>query len=473
MSSPAPPPSGPLDPVPARLEPSAAATAAAANGSSTGADPGLASEAAEAIARPRAAGPPRRRGRLSVRTFTSLDDSNYRWYFLSLLGHFASMNTQMFIRGYLVFEMTGSFAALGFVSLANAVPNVGLSMIGGVFTDRVRHKKHIVQVCQLVNAAVTFAIAALLFAGELRVEHLILSAFVQGITNSFMNPARQSLTNEVVGRDRLMNALALNNAGMNVTRLMVPTFAGWTLAALGPGYGIEGAEWIFTAMGTLYLLSVATLFRVLEPPSEVRSTPVGHVFRQLADGIRYIWRTPTVRMLLLINVLFVMCAMPYFQLLPGFVRQVLDGGPTQLGLLMSIQGVGSLVGSLVIASLPNRNRGRLLIGSAIVLGAGLLMFSLSTWYWVTAGILLIVGVGQAGRMSISQVLVQTYTDDAYRGRVLSVYTMEMGIVQMGTFLVALLAAAMGPQFAIGLTSVALLLLGVYTLFFLPRLRDLE
>jgi MFS family permease len=422
----------------------------------------------------RPGGMPPRRARFSIRTFTSLKDPNYRWYFLSMLGHFASMNTQMFIRGYLVFEMTGSFAALGLVSLANAVPNVGLSMIGGVFTDRVRKRKRLIQACQLINAIFTLAVGLLLFTDALRVEHLITAAALQGVTNAFMMPARQALTNDVVGRDRLMNALALNQAGMNVTRLMMPTFAGWTLAALGPGYGTEGAEYVYFAMAALYLSSVVTLFKVHETGRvETHDTPLSHVFRQLNDGLSYIWRTPTIRMLLIINILFVMAAMPYFQLLPGFVRQVLDGGPSQLGLLMSIQGIGSLVGSLVIASLPNKHRGMLLIASGLVLGVGLLFFSWSTWYWVTAGILLVVGVGQAGRMSISQVLVQTYTDDEFRGRVLSVYHMEMGIVQFGTFIVALIASQVGPQIAIGGTAVALMSAALLTLLFVPSFRRLQ
>src|SRR5690606_24099510 len=168
-----------------------------------------------------------------------------------------------------------------------------------------------------------------------------------------------------------------------------------------------------------------------------------------------------------------MGSMPYFMLLPGFAREVLDAGPSGLGLLMSIQGIGSLVGSLVIASLPNKRRGLILLGSAFGLGCSLVLFAWSESFMLTAIIMSAVGLGQAGRMSLSQVLVQTYTADEYRGRVLSIYMMEMSLVQFGTFLVALIANVVGPQLAIGGTAVGLVSLSVYLFLFVPKFRYLD
>ncbi|MEX2230406.1 MAG: MFS transporter [Dehalococcoidia bacterium] len=427
----------------------------------------------DAIAPHARRGAHRGRARFSIRTFSSLRDPGYRWFFISLFSHFASMNMQMFIRGYLVFELTGSYAALGVMALANGVPQLGFSLFGGVIADRVAQKKYVVQLGQALAAVNAGVIGLLILGGSLRVEHLVIAALVQGVSNSLLMPSRQALTNEVVGGERLMNALALNNAAQNFARLMLPTAAGVLFALVNDGGGIGGAEYVYFLMTALYIVAMLAMARVpRSAPRPAIATPWRAVFRELAEGIDYIRRTPPVRRVLIVNFLVVMCSMPYFQMLPGFVSDVLDGGPSALGALMSVQGVGSLAGSLVIASLPPRNRGRLLLISALVLGVGLVLFSWSTWILVTAPILLIVGVGQAGRMSLSQVLVQTYTDDAHRGRVLSVYQIEMGLVQFGTFFVALLASVIGAQLAIGGTAIALLAIATYLLF-VPSVRDME
>jgi MFS family permease len=164
-----------------------------------------------------------------------------------------------------------------------------------------------------------------------------------------------------------------------------------------------------------------------------------------------------------VNLLIVSASMPYFQLLPGFAEDVLGAGKSELSVLISIQGIGSLGGSLFIASLPSRGRGKLMLMSSLLLGGSLILFSASSSYWLTAAILIIVGVGQSGRMSLSNVLVQSYSADEYRGRVMSIYMMEFGLTMIGTFFVGVLAATIGPQWAIGITAAWLCVLVTYLL----------
>jgi MFS family permease len=140
---------------------------------------------------------------------------------------------------------------------------------------------------------------------------------------------------------------------------------------------------------------------------------------------------------------------------------------------MSITGIGSLAGSLVIASMPERRRGLVLLASSLFLGVAMLAFSASTWYWVTALIAIGIGIGQAGRMSLGNVLIQVYTENEYRGRVMSVYMLEFSLVAFGTFLVGMLANAIGPQLALGSTSIALIVLTGGFLLFVPRMRRLN
>jgi MFS family permease len=197
------------------------------------------------------------------------------------------------------------------------------------------------------------------------------------------------------------------------------------------------------------------------------------VFSDLVEGLRYMRHDPTVRMLLLLNFVLVVGAMPYQQLLPGFTREVLGTDAGGLGFLMSIQGVGALIGALVIASMPSKNRGMLLLISSGILGVTLLLFSWSTWFWVSAGILVALGVGQSGRMSLSQVLVQSYTESEYRGRVMSVFMMEMSLMQLAVFVVGVVANIVGPQWAFGGTAVLTIGVVLYGFLFLPTLRRLQ
>ena len=396
------------------------------------------------------------------RTFDSLRDRNFRWFLASMFGHFAAMNTQMFIRGYMVFQLTGSYAMLAAIGVAQGIPMLLFALFGGVLADAVPQKKYVVQVGQALNAVNAFVVAIWIMTGMIAVEHLLAAAFVQGVINALQMPSRQALTPEVVGMARLTNALGLSTSGMNFNRLVMPGLAGWGLAAINPEEGIGGTEYVYLAMGTAYILAVLFMFRVPTMPAPVeKKRSVEGAIEDLIDGFRYMWRTPTVRLLLVSNLLIVTASMPYFMLLAGFVDEVLGASKSQLGFLISIQGVGSLGGSLFIASMAARGRGKMMLYSSLLLGVALIFFAASTNYWLTAGILIVVGLGQSGRMSLGNVLVQSYSEDAYRGRVMSIYMMEFGVTMIGTFFVGMLAAWIGVQWAIGGTAVWLVLLIVY------------
>ena len=177
---------------------------------------------------------------------------------------------------------------------------------------------------------------------------------------------------------RLMNALALTTSGMNGARLLMPGLAGWMVGALGAGGGEIGpARYVYFTMAAMYLWSVVALTPVSVVDRTTHDRP-RRALRDLLDGFDYIRGEPTIRMLLAANFFMVLFSMTYFWLLPGFAKEVLGAGPMRLGLLTSLSGVGSLVGSLVIASLPARRRGLVLLISATLLGVSLLAFSFST-----------------------------------------------------------------------------------------------
>ena len=174
--------------------------------------------------------------------------------------------------------------------------------------------------------------------------------------------------------------------------------------------------------------------------------------------------------MLALNLLIVCASMPWMFLLPGWVEDVLGLGGLHLGILLSVMGVGSLFGSLVIASLPPRHRGLLYLLSAVLLAAGVLAFATVGTFWLAALLTVVIGIGHAGRMSLSTVLLQTYVDREYRGRVLSIYMMEFGLVALGVFAVGTIAEVVGLQLAIGGAAAILL---VVALLLFPAFKTLR
>lgn len=389
-----------------------------------------------------------------------------------MLGQMASQNMQMVVRSYLAFLLTGSYAAVGTIALASAVPGIALALVGGAIADRVARRKLVIQTGQVVNATNALAVSVLLFTDALTFELLLVSAVVQGTAMALMMPSRQAMLPSLVPKEQLMNAVALNASGMNSMRLLAPAIGGFIFEGLGAG-------WVYFLMAGLYLFAGLFLIRVPEVYRETVSAgsirgEAKAALRNIRDGMGYIVRSPVIGPLIGVNVLVVITAMPYMFLLGGFVQDVLDAGADAQGILLSVSGVGSLVGSLVVANLKPERRGAMfLLGSAF---QGLMLFfafAVSTSVFMMAGFFLLMGLGQAARQSLSNVLVQSYVDDAYRGRVMSVYMLQFNLSQLGAFLVGILAAFAGPRFALGATSLALVTLALGAFLFIPRLRNLD
>ena len=406
-------------------------------------------------------------------TFAAFEIINYRWFFAALCGNFAAMNIQMFIRGWLVFEITGSYEKLGWMTAAGGLVGLVAAPLGGVVADRVKQKKTILQLAGIANALITLGIAILIFQGILVFEHLLVSSILQGLVMSAMMPARQAFTKDVVGLDRLTNAIALSTSGMNTARLLLPGLAGGLVAALGGGDGnIDPAKWVYLTMAALYVWSASVIILIkVEDRAPDEESP-GSILSDLSSGFRYVLRTPIIAMLLGCNFLMVFFSLTYFMLLPGFAKDVLNAGPDDLGLLISLSGIGSLLGSLYVASFGNRKRARLLLIGGLLMGVSLLGFAWSTHFWLSIVLLTVVGFGQASRMSLSNVLIQSYVDDDFRGRVMSIYMLEMAFLSIAIYPISLFADYFGPQWAVGLSAMGLVLL-ILILFQIPQYRDLD
>lgn len=413
----------------------------------------------------------------NVRTFQTIREvPSYRWYLLSMIGNMSAMQMQMISRGILTYQLTGSYAALGVVELANTLPRLVFALTGGVVADR-QNRRTITQVGQTFNALVAGTLAALLFADMLTFTHLVVGSVLSGVSNSFGLPARQAMIPQIVGLERLSNALGLNASMMSVLRLTAPGIAAAVIAFVG-------ASWVFALMAFLYLFATLVLFRVrMLPDSEtevvarVASAQKGNALADIVDALRYIMQIPVLRTLLIVDMFLGMLMFPYQRLLPGFVTDNLANTETEseinLGILLTLTGVGALVSALVIASLPNRNRGRLVIGSVVVFSVGLLAFSASDVLLISCGLALLMGFGQTGRQALNNILIQSNVANSYRGRVSSVMLFEDGIESLGIFAIAILASIVGAPSALAVTALLLFVLAASMWFLMPSYRRLQ
>ncbi len=419
------------------------------------------------------------------RTFDSLIDvPAFRWYMLAMTGNWGALQMQQVARGVLAYEITGSFAALGFIELANSMPRVVLALYGGVLADRLS-RRAIIQVGQLCVALLAMAIAVLLFMDQLRFEHLLIATALQGVVNSFVLPARQSMIPEIVGVQRVMNAFALNVFVLNVVRLGAPALAGILIAVTGP-------SWVFALMACMNVMAVFALFPVPITNARTRAAANGEAsapstggaaakrdragLRAMGETLRYLRTDRILIWLLLIHGISSTLSLPYQRLLPGFVREVMaedaDQAAVRVGLLLAMTAVGALLGSLLIASLPSKRQGKLLIASMAIFGIALMGFSASTAFWVSMGIVVVLGIGQAGRQSLVNIMIQTRVSDGYRGRVSSIMLLDDGVESLGIFGIAMLAEAVGPQWALGAVGLALLVMGAL-LWVTRTIRDTD
>lgn len=427
--------------------------------------------------------PPRPRFLRRVRTFESIFEvAAFRWYLVSMTGNWSAMQMQMIARGFLTYQITGSYAALGTVELANTFPRLIFALTGGVVADRA-NRRTIAQVGQTISALIAAALATLLFMDMLRFEHLVVAAVLQGIANSFALPARQAMIPQIVGMHRLTNALALNVSMTSTLRLGAPALAGFLIAA-------AGAAWVFALMAALYVIATLTMFKVtliaredlIEGAHVVRpqsTRPAGgrNAVGDVKEALIYLWHIPVLRMLLIVDMFLGMLTFPYQRLLPGFVADVLaddaDETAIRMGILLALTGVGALIGSLVVASLPPRHRGLLVIASVALFGVGLLAFSVSTVFVVSAGIVLFMGVGQSVRQSLNSILIQSATSNQFRGRISSIMLFEDGIESLGIFAIAMLASVIGPQWAFGLVAASMLAIAFSMWALMPLYRHLQ
>jgi MFS family permease len=404
----------------------------------------------------------------NLKTFGSLKNPVYRLYYGALLGQMAAMNMQMIARSLLIYRITGSAAILGTMAAANAVPMLFLSLFGGVIADRVQ-KKYVVLIGHVSSAMVSLGVALALTTGYLSVEHagswwvLIAASAFQGAIMGLIMPSRESIIREIVNTEQLLNAVSLNTMGMNAMRLFSPALTGILIDTFD-------FKAVYYTMTGLYLMAV--VFMIFLPRTSRTSTG-GSTIAGIKEGFRYIRHQTTILFVLAFLLLGIVLSMPYTLLMPIFCDDILKVGATGMGVLMSVSGIGAVVGSLTLASLPNKKRGLMMLGSSILLSFALVGFSFSSSWNISLAFIVFVGLGQAGQMTLAGTLIQYYVEPEYLGRVMSILMMQFGLISFGTFAAGLLAEAVGVQWAVGGFAMALAFLSIMALIFISHIRNLE
>lgn len=402
-----------------------------------------------------------------VRTFESFREPAFRWFFVSTLAQMYSAIGQMFVRTFLIYELTESYAAVGLAALVGGAVQLALGPYGGVLADRFP-KKSVTQIFQFVGFLNAFLIGTLAVLGILEYWHLLISAVSQGVLVALMVPARQAMVSEIVSKERIMNGVALNTAAMNIMQFAAPVIGGALLATTGAGV-------TFYAMAGCYALAMVTMLPI---PSVVAQAGRGRgglreAMRDIGDGFRYIARHRVLRMILFLSFFVSMLGTPFQGLLPGFVQDAFDAGPALAALFMTFSAIGAFLAALIIASLRRSGRGKLLILMGVLLGGATLGIAISPWFWLSLPIMIVMGIGHSGRMTMASALIQEQAEPAYRGRTMSVLMMQFAVMQGGVFVLGIAAELVGIRLAV--FAVAVVLLVVIALFgtFSPTLRRLQ
>jgi MFS family permease len=388
---------------------------------------------------------------------------NFQLFFSGQLISLIGTWMQSVAQAWLVYRMTGSSLLLGSVGFASQFPVFLVAPLGGIVADHY-NRQRVVIATQISSMILAVILAALTLTGTVRVWHIFVLAALLGVVNAFDIPGRQSFLVDMVGKEDLMNAIALNSSMFNGARIIGPAIAGVLVARIGEG-------WCFFANGVSYIaVIVGLLLMRVHPPSyaDHRVSPLEHII----EGFRFVSRTAPMRAILLLLGLVSLVAMPYTVLMPIFAHRVLHGGARELGILMGATGVGALLGALTLAAKTGvRGLGRWVAFACGGFGVSLILFSFSRNFYFSTALLLPVGFFMMLQMSSSNTLIQAMVPDHLRGRVMAVYSMMfMGMAPFGALFAGALADRLGAPITVAMGAVAAV--GGAALFWLrlPKIR---
>lgn len=398
-------------------------------------------------------------------TFASLKHPNFRLWFsgqiVSLIGTWMQSTAQ----GYLVYELTASPLMLGIVGFANGIPVWIFSLYAGIIADKISRKK-LIMITQASMMVLAFILAFLTFTNLIRAWHIVIMALLLGTANAFDAPARQSFVVDMVPKEDLTNAIALNSSVFNLGTIIGPTVAGVVYAWLGPG-------WCFTINGISFIAVLIALGLMrLAPRIPVLSTDRS-IRRNLTSGLRYAFGDENIRVLLIMLTAAAVFGFGLLNLMPAWATHVLGGDVRTNGLLLSARGLGSLIGALMIAYLGARIiRGKLWTLGSLVMPIALMVFALFRILPVSLLMLVVMGWSLMSVVNLTNALIQTHIPDELRGRVMSVYILLFqGGFPIGALIAGYLAGITSEAITVFAFACVILIVAILIQLRQPSIRN--
>ncbi len=393
----------------------------------------------------------------------ALRHRNFQLFFSGQLISLVGTWMQTVAQSWLVYRLTGSGLKLGAVGFSSQIPVFLFASLGGITADRY-DRRRVVIATQTASMLLAFALAALTLSHvvDSRVWLIFVLASLLGVVNAFDIPARQSFLVDMVGKEDLMNAIALNSSMFNGARVIGPAIAGILVAKLGEG-------WCFFANGVSYIAVIVGLL-LMNVNAAARVSAETSPFEHIIEGFRFVNRTAPIRALLLLLGVVSVTGMPYVVLMPIFAARILhsggqelasligshDLGAVRLGILMGSTGVGALLGALTLAMRSGvKGLGRWVTVCCAGFGVSLMLFAASPYFWLSVVLLMPVGYFIMLQMACSNTLIQVMVPDVLRGRVMAVYSMMfMGLAPIGALLGGALADRLGAPLTVAIGGLA-------------------
>jgi MFS family permease len=379
-------------------------------------------------------------GRLAA--FRALRHRNFRLFFVGQLISLIGTWMQSVAQAWLVLKLTNSSLMLGVVSFAGFMPILLVALFAGVVVDHVDRRRLIIGAQTLLMLS-AFVLGFLTWAGAVRVEYVIALAALNGLVSSFDMPGRQAFVVEMVGREDLPNAIALNSMIFNGARMIGPAIAGLSIAVIG----VAGC---FILNGVSYLAVIWSLFE-MELPRRERREFGASMLRQVRLGLAYVWQHRPTLWLLVFVAINMGIGMQYTVLIPVFARDLLHVGAHGYGFLMAAQGLGAVLSAIVMnmrSTAPRALRQNLVFGifCMAIATAG---FGVSTWMSLSLIAQMFIGVGLMNHMVTTNTLLQMFVTDELRGRVMSLYLLSfIGTAPLGSLAVGFIGDHQSPRAAV-------------------------
>ena len=388
------------------------------------------------------------------RTFQAFANRGYVRLWLANFLLYTSRWMQITLLAWLILDLTDSPFLVALVGFFSSAPMFLLGLVGGVLADRM-HRQRLLSLTQGTNVMSSFILTLLLSTGALQVWHAYMAILITGACWALDTPSRRAVIYDLLGLEGVTNAVALDAVGMNASRMCGPALAGGLITLTG----VTGGYVVITLSSIAWTLLWS--LRIPQGPRPERRQQ--SAWRNLLEGFRFVRENQTIKATLYITVVMNVLLFPYVQMVPIIARDILHVDAALMGVLQASEGLGALVGAVLIASAVRLNyHGRVFLGGSLLALVGLVVFSLSRWYILSLPVLLLLGLGTAGFGAMQSTIILLAAREDMRGRALGVLSLAIGTGPFGSLLMGATASAIHPVFTIRMSA----LLGIVSLAFI-------